>query len=302
MLESFTRFRDRGRCRRLIQQTATSFRFTGLTAAIPLADISFTIGQLDIDRRSLVDAYTSTAVQVDNYQFTLCNTLTNRNLTRNFTPERLAQQTENFIAAQGALAFYSIAFESFIRDPDGQRANFDQSFDLLLDCIRNIVNQAQTQNAEQERRRAISRILSSIGVEGRDQDRVQLVALVTEHHNRVWSRDNLQVQITNEIENLRGRLTDLIAENNLNSQLPNGDNSSIFEIADVLMRHGIIWGEGRGREFAQVITDIENRVVARNERITAEEFDRSDYRLAIPWFELEFQRIQLERRRQQQQQ
>jgi hypothetical protein len=302
ILESYVKFRDRGKCHRLINQTATTFKFEGVKAAIPLYDISFTIGALDIDKKQLIDTYSPIALIVDNYQFTLCNNLKDPSFTKGMDLERLTQLRNDFIAAQGALALYSVTFEAFRNFPDRLKADFDESFDLLLKCFQKIVTRAQTENEEQERKRVVSRILSSLGVEEKDLDRVQLVAYASEYHNRVWSRDNIEGQITNDIRNLRSRLIDLIAQNGLNPQLPHGNNSAILDIADVLMGHGIIWGTGRGREFARVITDIENRIVARNERITLKEFDHGEYRNAILWFESEFQRIEQEQRQRRNQQ
>jgi hypothetical protein len=146
------------------------------------------------------------------------------------------------------LTFYSLAFEAFIRDPDGQRDNFKESLELLKDCFQNVVQQAQTLNVEQERKRAISRILSSIGVEEKDQGHAQLVSYVTYYYNKLWSVENIEDQIRIDISNLHDRLMGLLSQGDLNSRLPNGNNSSILEIADVLTKYGVIWEGEKGKE------------------------------------------------------
>ncbi|MDQ3903691.1 MAG: hypothetical protein M3247_08640 [Thermoproteota archaeon] len=80
----------------------------------------------------------------------------------------------------------------------------------------------------------------------------------------------------------------------MNSQLPEGRDSSLLEIEEVLISNGAVQTEESSRKFAKKITEIDERVAA-GEKITLDEF--GDYTLAIAWFELELD--DLEKRDQQ---
>jgi hypothetical protein len=290
--ESYDKLRDRGsstRCERLIKQTATTFRFSGVTAAIPLFDISVSFGELSIEKKQLVEAYTPTAIAVDHFQYTMCKTLKDPDFIKDFTTERLAQLKENFVFTQIAIGIYSVAFEGFIRNPEGQRANFDESFDLLLDCFRNIVNQAKSLNAEQERRRAISRILSSVGIEGKDQERAQLFVIENKPRNYVSRSENIEDEILGENANLHSRLLQLISRRSLNSQLSGDvssriDGSSILEMTELLIKNGVFPSpDEKIRGYIEEYRRIGDKVASGKGKITYEEWGSSKYSLGVGW-------------------
>jgi hypothetical protein len=78
----------------------------------------------------------------------------------------------------------------------------------------------------------------------------------------------------------------VITRRNLNTQLPNGDTSSIAEIAEMLTSNGVIptAEEGKSKEFAEVITKMNDRV-SRGELITPVEFSNRSYTTAMEWFD-----------------
>lgn len=97
----------------------------------------------------------------------------------------------------------------------------------------------------------------------------------------------------------------IITRRSLNSQLTSGfdsrssriDGSSIFEMVDLLIRNGVLtYVNERTMGFMEELKRICDRV-ANGERISPEEFDKSDYRLAVPWLEMRLDDIE-ERERQ----
>ena len=287
--ESVNKFLARSKCEKLIKYQTRSVEGKGLTALSELHDLKISIGEFSIEVKPLVQNITETALAIDDYQYSICNNLSNPNIPNNLPPDRRLQHTENLFSAHVCILLYRSAFNAFMADQNGQRENLNASFKTLQNFVQSVVDQsAPKANAEERRKKAISEVLSSIRLEDKD-DRAQLVAYLPTISNKVWSVENIEGQIRNEIRHLHSRLMHFITQNNLNSQLPNGDSSSILEIVDILIKHGIT--SGQGREFAEVITSFGDRV-ASGERITPEEFDKSDYRLGIPWFELELKRIQ----------
>jgi hypothetical protein len=291
--ESVNKFLARSKCQKLIKYQTRSVEVKGLTAVSELHDLKLSISEFSTEVKPLVQNITETALAIDDYQYSICNNLSNPNIANNLPPDRRLQHTENLFSAHACILLYRSAFSAFMADQNGQRENLNASFKTLQNFVQSVVDQsAPKPNAEERRKKAISEVLSSIGLEDKDKDRAQLVAYVPTISNKIWSVENIEGQIRNEIRDLHSRLMHFITQNNLNSQLPNGDSSSILEIVDILIKHGII--SGQGREFAEVITSFGDRV-ASGERITPEEFDKSDYRLGIPWFELELKHIQREK-------
>jgi hypothetical protein len=105
-------------------------------------------------------------------------------------------------------------------------------------------------------------------------------------HTRKWDFDNPNDQIRGANKDLRTRLMGVITRRNLNAQLPNGDTSSIAEIVEMFTSNGVIptAEEGKSREFAGVITKMNDRV-NRGELITPVEFSNGSYTTAIEWFD-----------------
>jgi hypothetical protein len=285
-------------------------KFAGLTAVSQLSDISISIGELSIDKKKLIENITETAIAVDQYQYNICNILSNPTLTKNLSPGRLEQHTENLIGAHACIVQYRLAFEAFKQDPEGQRDNLNMSFIKVQNFFQSVVDQsAPKTNAEERRRKAISEVLSSIGIEGKDQDRTQLFAIVSKPRNYVWKRENLEDQIRNETTSLHARLMQIITHKNLNSQLScsvgaSGDSSridgsSIFEMVDLLIRNGVLTDVNeRAMGFMEELRRICDSV-ANGEQTSLEELDKSDYGLAVPWLQSRLDDIEEGERQQQ---
>jgi hypothetical protein len=108
---------------------------------------------------------------------------------------------------------------------------------------------------------------------------------ITMSHTRRWDIDNPNDEIRGANKELRTRLMGIVTQRNLNAQLPKGDSSSISEIVDMLITNRVIpTEEGRSKEFAEVITNVGDRV-DRGEIITPIEFGNGNYTNAIAWFD-----------------
>ena len=105
-------------------------------------------------------------------------------------------------------------------------------------------------------------------------------------HTRKWDFDNPNDQIRGANKDLRTRLIGIITRRNLNAQLPNVDTSSIAEIVEMFTSNGVIptAEEGKSREFAEVITKMNDRV-NKGELITPVEFINRNYTNAIEGFD-----------------
>jgi polyhydroxyalkanoate synthesis regulator phasin len=276
-----------------------------------LHDLNITIGEFGTELKPLVQNITETALAIDDYQHGICNNLSNPNIANYLTPDSRARHTENLFSAHACILLYRSAFNAFMADQNGQRENLDASFKILKNFVQSVVDQSTPTkpNAEERRKKAISEVLSSIGIEGKDQDRTQLFAIVSKPRIYVSKRENLEDQIRNETASLHARLMQIITRRNLNSQLSSGvgasgdssriDGSSISEMVDLLIRNGVLTHvDERARGFMEELKRVCDRV-ANEERISLEELDKSDYGLAVPWLEMRLDDIE-ERERQQQ--
>jgi hypothetical protein len=84
----------------------------------------------------------------------------------------------------------------------------------------------------------------------------------------------------------------IVSQRKLNSQLPRGEGSSILEIVDVLINNAIISREGQSRDFAEVITQIGDRIDKGGEQTAAEEIQKGDYTIAVEEFVNTLQNIE----------
>lgn len=302
--ESVNKYLARSKCYKLIKYQTRSLEIDGATAVSGLGDFKITIGEFRTEIKPLVQNITETAQANDDYQYDICNNLSNP--TMGISQERRSQHIENLYAAHACILLYRTAFIAFLVDQEGQRDNLNASFNTLGNFVQSVIDQSIPKtNPEEQRRRAISEILSSVGIEEKDQEHTQLFAIESKPHNKLWSFENLEDQIRNETRDLHARLMQIITRRSLNSQLTSGfdsrssriDGSSIFEMVDLLIRNGVLtYVNERTMGFMEELKRICDRV-ANGERISPEEFDKSDYRLAVPWLEMRLDDIE-ERERQ----
>ncbi len=111
-------------------------------------------------------------------------------------------------------------------------------------------------------------------------------------NNRRGTADNPEDKIRNTNRQLHSRLMRIVSQRNLNSQLPSGEGSSILEIVDVLINNAIISREGQSRDFAEVITQIGDRVDKGGEHTAAEAIQKGDYTIAVEEFDNTLQNIE----------
>jgi hypothetical protein len=116
--------------------------------------------------------------------------------------------------------------------------------------------------------------------------------LSTLSDSRRWTADNPEDKIRTTNRQIHSRLMQIVSQRKLNSQLPRGEDSSILEIVDVLINNAIISREGQSRDFAEVITQIGDRIDKGGEQTAEEEIQKGDYTIAVEEFDNTLQNIE----------
>jgi hypothetical protein len=257
----------------LIKYQGRTFEFKGLTAEISNAKIS--LGEFSTKIQN-IDSIAETAKALDDFQFNLCNNLSNPVLKDNLTKEDLRTYTKALMAAQACMLHFRSALEAFKQDPKGQRDNLDASINSLQSFVQSVTPELNTE----QQRKVVSDAFSSIGIDEKEADK-QVIVLTSKSRTKLWSVEDRKSTVLKENRNLETRLKEVITQK-LKLQLPNDIPPSISELVSILVSNGII--SEKSKEYSDTIMRIGNKV-AKGERITDEEY--GDYALAIAWFELD---------------
>jgi hypothetical protein len=165
LLDSIIKFVNHGKCQNLIKYQGRTFEFKGLTTEISDAKIS--LGEFSTEIKN-IDSIAETAKALNDFQFNLCNSLSNPVLKENLTKDDLRTYTKALMGAQACMLQFRNALEAFKQDPKGQRDNFEDSVKILQSFVESVTPEL---NAEQQRK-AVSDAFSSIGVDEKEADKV----------------------------------------------------------------------------------------------------------------------------------
>jgi hypothetical protein len=267
----------------MINYQTRTIEFKGLTVA-GIGDFKISLGEFSTEKKN-IDSIAVTASAIDDYQYQLCDTLSNPTMTKRLTEEDLRKSTLDMMTAQACVLYIRLAFEAFRLDPKGQSERLDASFKKIDTFVQSIVTQAVQLNTETERNNLISNTLSSIGVDEKELNKAA-IGFISSAKTKLWSVDNRENQIREANRKMETKLMQIVRQRNLNAQLPRDRRPSISELVDILLTNELIpiGGEERSRKSAATITSIGDRV-DRGEQISQEAFTGGDYTLAIAWFE-----------------
>jgi hypothetical protein len=211
-LDSIVKFLNRGKCRRLIKYQGRTFEFKGLTAKISDAKIS--LGEFSTEIKN-IDSIAETAKALDDYQFNVCNSLSNPELKENLTKEDRRKYTKTLMGTQACMLQFRNALEAFKQDPKGQRNNLDASVKILQSFVQSVTPELNTE----QQRKAVSDAFSSIGIDEKEADK-QVIVLTSKPRTTLWSLEDRESRVLKENRNLETRLKQVMAQK-LNLQLPN---------------------------------------------------------------------------------
>ncbi len=165
LLDSIVKFVNRGKCENLIKYQGRTFEFKGLTADILDAKVS--LGEFSTEIKN-IDSIGETAKALNDFQFNLCNSLSNPVLKENLTKEDLRTYTKALMGAQACMLQFRNALEAYKQDSKGQGDNLDASIKILQDFVRSVTPELNTE----QQRKAVSDAFSSVGIEEKEADKV----------------------------------------------------------------------------------------------------------------------------------
>jgi hypothetical protein len=201
----------------MINYQTRTIEFKGLTVA-GIGDFRISLGEFRTEKKN-IDSIATTAKIIDDYQYHMCNNLSNPTLTRNLAEEDLRKSTKDMMSAQACVFDISLAFEEFRLDPKGKSERLDASFKRLDTFIQSIVTPAPELNTEEKRLNVISNTLSSIGVDEQELNKAA-IGFVSSAKTKQWFVDNRENQIREANRKLETKLMQIIRRKNLNAQLP----------------------------------------------------------------------------------
>ena len=165
LLDSIVKFVNRGKCQKLIKYQGRTLEFTGLTAEI--SGVKVSLGEFSTEVKNL-DSIAETAKALDDFQFNLCNSLSNPVLKENLTKEDLRIYTKALMGAEACILQFRNALEAYNQDPKGRGDNLNTSIKILQDFVRNVTPELNTE----QQRKAVSDAFSSVGIEEKEADKV----------------------------------------------------------------------------------------------------------------------------------
>ncbi len=149
----------------MIKYQGRTFEFKGLTAEISDAKIS--LGEFRAEIRN-IDSIAETAKALNDFQFNLCNSLSNPVLKENLTKEDLRTYTKALMGAQACMLQFRNALEVYKQDPKGQRENLDASVKILQSFVQSVTPELNTE----QQRKAVSDAFSSVRIDEKEADKV----------------------------------------------------------------------------------------------------------------------------------
>jgi hypothetical protein len=149
----------------LIKYQTRTFEFKGLIAEISGAKIS--LGEFSTEVKN-IDSIAETAKALDQFQFYLCNSLSNPVLRENLTKEDLRTYTKALMGAQACMLQFRNALEAFKQDPKGQSNNLDASIKILQTFVQSVTPELNTE----QQRKVVSDAFTSVGIDEKEADKV----------------------------------------------------------------------------------------------------------------------------------
>jgi hypothetical protein len=165
LLDSIVKFVNRGKCQKHIKYQGRTFEFKGLTAEIYDAKVS--VGEFNTEVKN-IDSIAETAKALDDFQFNLCNSLSNPLLKENLTKEDLRTYTKALLGAEACILQFRNALEAYKQDPKGQGYNLNASIEILQRFVQSVTPELNTE----QQRKAVSDAFSSVGIEEKEADKV----------------------------------------------------------------------------------------------------------------------------------
>jgi hypothetical protein len=165
MLDSIIKFVNRGKCQKLIKYQGRTFEFSGLTAEI--SGVKVSLGEFSTEVKKIHSA-AETAKALDDFQFNLCNSLSNPVLKENLTKEDIRTYTKALMGAQACMLQFRNSLEAFKQDPKGQKDSLDASIKILQSFVGSVTPELNTE----QQRKVVSDAFSSIGIDEKEADKV----------------------------------------------------------------------------------------------------------------------------------
>jgi hypothetical protein len=161
-LNSFLRYINRGKCEKLIKYRDRSFEFKGIAPELPGSMVRF--GELTSEMtniRSVVEI----AVALDDFQYNLCNDLSNPLLKENLSKEELKKYIKALLGAQACILTLRNTLEAFKGDPAGQAENLNNSIRMMRNYLQSV-----TPDLTEKGLKAFTESLASLNLSEKDVD------------------------------------------------------------------------------------------------------------------------------------
>jgi len=117
---------------------------------------------------NIIESIAETAKALDDFQFNLCNSLSNPVLKENLTKEDLRTYTKALMGAQACMLQFRNALEAYKQDPNGQKDILDSSIKTLQTFVQSVTPELNTE----QQRKVVSDAFSSVGIEEKEADKV----------------------------------------------------------------------------------------------------------------------------------
>jgi hypothetical protein len=129
LLNTLIGYINRGKCEKLVEFQKRTFDFKGFSAEIGGAKVSLAEISTEVKQ---IESAAETVKALDNFQFYICNDLSNPMMKEYLTREDLARYTKVRMSAYALILSLQNALEAFKTDPQGQKDNLNNSVQALL--------------------------------------------------------------------------------------------------------------------------------------------------------------------------
>lgn len=147
-----------GKCKKMIKYQSRSIEFSGINASIFGSKI--VLGQLNTKLRNMNDI-SEIALALDDFQYNLCNNLTNPELIKHLGSKDLANYTKTLLGAHACMLLFRTSLEAFKQDPKGQAANLDKTLDKMQNFVEKVTPELNTETS----RILVSNALSAVDID-----------------------------------------------------------------------------------------------------------------------------------------
>jgi hypothetical protein len=164
LLNSLIGYLHRGKCEKLIEYQKRTFEFKGFSAELSGTKIS--LAEFNTEVKSIETA-AETAKALDNFQFYICNDLSNPMMKEYLTKQDLAKYAKIRMSAYALILSLQNALEAFKADPQGQKDNLNKSVQALQNFVRSVTPELNTDEA----RKAVGDALYSVNLDEKEVDK-----------------------------------------------------------------------------------------------------------------------------------